>query len=61
MEIPFFVHALSGLIAVLRQYTQGDSLQSTHVGRGQVDPWGASFVMGLQETACAQAPRVTRF
>jgi len=51
--VPFFVAALRGLIAVLRQYAQGHRLQCAFVGRGQIDPWGASLIMGLQETAGA--------
>ena len=31
------------------------------MGRLQMDFWGASFVMGLEESASAQAPAVTGF
>jgi hypothetical protein len=43
------------------QNIEADDVQSAGMGCGKVYFWRAAFVMGLQETCSAQAPRFARF
>ena len=46
---------------MLLKDTQGHDVECAQVGGRQVDFWGTTFVMGLQETRGAEAPGVAWF